>query len=101
MKQHFFTVSTLVLALALVLSACSKEGPAGPAGPQGPAGPTGTAGVAGPAGATGTANVIYSAWLDATPTVVTDGTDSYYADTLLAPKLDANIISSGMVKVYL
>jgi hypothetical protein len=101
MKQHLFSVSTLVLAVALVLSACSKEGPAGPAGPQGPAGPTGAAGAAGVAGPAGTANVIYSAWLDGTFTEVTDGTDSYFADTLLAPKLDASILATGMVKVYM
>jgi hypothetical protein len=100
MKQHLFSVSTLVLAMALVFSACSKEGPAGPAGPQGPAGPTGPAGAAGVAGPAGTANVIYSAWLDATPTAITIGQDNFFADTIAVPKLDANILATGMVKVY-
>jgi hypothetical protein len=98
MKQHLFSVSTLVLAVALVFSACSKEGPAGPAGPQGPAGPTGAAGAAGPAGATGTANVIYSAWLDVVANPITP--DELWGTLINAPKLDANILSTGMVKVY-
>jgi hypothetical protein len=102
MKQHFFSVSTLVLAVALVFSACSKEGPAGPAGAQGPAGPTGPAGVAGVAGPAGTANVFYSAWLDATPTALQSGEDVIYADTIRnVTKLDAGMVSNGIMKVYL
>jgi hypothetical protein len=94
------------MLLAMVLfNSCNKEGPAGATGPAGPAGPSGAAGAAGPAGPAGTANVIYSAWLDV----------AYAADTIhngavidtvgfvaevTAPKITADILSKGEVKVY-
>src|SRR5687768_14443278 len=79
------SLSLLLLAITLIFTNCTKEGPEGPAGAIGPQGPTGGTGPAGPAGpvgptgpagpvgatgatgATGTANVIYSAWLDYVP----------------------------------
>src|SRR5688572_30576523 len=75
-------LSVLLLAITLVFTNCTKEGPegpagatgpqgpggpggpAGPAGPTGPTGPQGPTGPAGPQGVPGTANVIYSNWFD-------------------------------------
>ena len=47
MKIRYAILGTLLLVLALALTACAgAEGPAGPAGPQGPAGPAGAPGEA-------------------------------------------------------
>lgn len=102
-------------AVILAFAACSKDGdqgPAGPAGADGAAGAAGPAGPAGPAGAkgdTGVANVIYSDWLDVPPFVVDTATnpDDGQLDTLGlisgldAPKLTADILNKGLVKVYI
>jgi len=92
--------------LMLLIASCSKEGPAGATGPAGPAGPTGPTGATGPKGDTGVANVIYSAWLDATyiaDTVHTGAvidTLGFYFDANV-PKLTNAILTSGEIKVYL
>jgi hypothetical protein len=83
-----------LLTVALMISSCSKTGDTGPAGAAGPAGPAGPTGANGAAGAPGTANVIYSAWLDAT------FADSNGVAEILAPQLTADIINSGSIKVY-
>ncbi|RFM26282.1 collagen-like protein [Deminuibacter soli] len=94
----------MIAVCALSFVACKKgdAGPAGPAGANGAAGPAGSngaagpAGPAGPAGAVGTANVIYSDWLD----VVFDSTANGYVAGITAPKLTADIVNSGEVKVF-
>lgn len=86
----------------LYLVSCSK----GEDGAQGPVGPAGPAGSAGPAGPAGTANVIYSNWIDTLnffPLKDTNGTivDTIgYAGLISAPKLTADILNKGDVKVY-
>lgn len=96
-----------LVAAAIFISSCSKEGPAGPAGEpgaQGAPGPAGPAGPAGPNGAPGTANVIYSNWLDVTYTPITNeagDTVFAYSASITAPKLTADILNSGEVKVYI
>ena len=62
MKHKHVLFGILILALAMVLSACAGTpgsegavGPAGPAGPEGPQGPEGPAGSEGPAGPEGPA----------------------------------------------
>ena len=95
-----------VMVFLLMAAASCKKGDTGPAGPAGPAGPTGAAGAAGPKGDTGTANVIYSAWLDANYTADTIHNGAII-DTvgffLIAnvPKLTNAILSTGEIKVYL
>jgi len=103
MNFRLFTLSgTLLIAVAFFFSACTKEGPAGPAGatgPAGPAGPTGATGVAGPAG---TANVIYSNWTDTVTYFLLSSPPApdTIIGSLLAPKLTADIIDKGEIKVY-
>lgn len=106
MKQvNALSTLCLVAVFALVIASCSKEGPAGPAGATGPAGPAGAAGAAGPKGDTGVANVIYSAWLDASYTADTQkngaviDTIGFYFDAAV-PKLTSAILTSGDIKVY-
>ncbi|WP_213087041.1 hypothetical protein [Chitinophaga agrisoli] len=106
------TYLLLLLAVSVLYVACSKDGPAGPAGPEGPAGANGAAGPAGPAGPkgdSGTANVIYSEWLDvafipdsveSTTTPGTWDTVGYHA-FIDAPKLTADIVNQGEIKVYI
>lgn len=98
MKRTSLLLSCYLLAIAISIVSCSKEGPAGAPGPAGPAGPAGPTGGTGPAGATGTANVMYSDWLDVTYTYST--TDSIYVATISAPKLDLPMINTGEIKVY-
>lgn len=103
MKHNsFYAPFSMVLAVVLFFAACTKEGPAGPAGPQGPQGTPGNPGPAGgtgPKGDTGIANVIYSAWIDATFQFST--TDSVWIATIPAPKLSNLILTRGVAKVYL
>lgn len=96
-----FRLLPFILSIALITTivSCGKEGPAGPAGAAGPAGPQGPSGPAGPAGATGTANVIYSNWTD-TVTYGIIGAPDTIAGALLAPKLTADILNKGEIKVY-
>ncbi len=105
--KHMSTsiLSCFILFSVLLISSCSKDaetGPAGPAGPQGPSGPAGAAGAPGPKGDTGTANVIYSAWLDATFSVDQASLpDSVWFTLINAPKLTPDIINNGEIKVYM
>ncbi|MBX3242407.1 MAG: hypothetical protein KIT80_04655 [Chitinophagaceae bacterium] len=94
---------TLLLAVAILFSSCSKEGPAGPAGAAGPAGPAGATGAAGAAGPAGTANVIYSGWLDVEYEPELDDDDEVLAfwGEIPAPQLNQNILNTGEIKVYL
>ena len=88
-----------IAVFVLVIASCSKEGPAGPAGAQGVQGAQGTQGIQGVKGDTGVANVIYSAWLDVTYTQ--DATSMTWSATIPAPKLDANMLSKGEMRVYI
>lgn len=92
--------STLLLAVVILFTACSKdgeEGPAGPAGPQGPAGPNGPTGAQ---GEPGTANVIYSAWLNVEFESITEDSSVYLAE-IDAPMLDSLMLNKGDMKVFL
>ena len=107
MRKVFSLLPYIVcVALTVTIVSCSKEGQTGPAGPAGPAGPQGAAGPAGQPGAPGTANVIYSGWLDVTYTPIKDTQTNGKIDTVAwvasipAPKLDADILSKGEIKVY-
>ena len=106
MKPKLLNISsTLILAIMLVFTSCSKDGPAGPAGAAGPAGPQGPAGAAGAPGTPGTpgapgaANVIYSAWLNVTFSPNSD--NSLWVGTVSAPRLVDSILNRGEIKVYL
>lgn len=103
----------LVVAIALLIASCGKDGAQGPAGDQGPAGPAGPAGAGGPAGAdgekgdTGVANVIFSEWLDVgyldtfsvNPNDITDTTFISFGG-IEATKLTNEILNTGEMKVY-
>ncbi len=98
--KHVFSISCAAfLSLVLLVASCKK----GDTGPEGPAGPPGPNGPQGPKGDTGVANVIYSAWLDATFAPVTNqagDTIYYFEEQIVAPKLTASIINSGEMKAY-
>ena len=98
MKQKFLPIHlVLFFTITVIMTACSKEGPAGPAGPAGPQGTTGNTGATGATGATGTANVIYSSWTDLT----FQGTDTTaWVAQMQAPKLVDSILNRGAIKVY-
>lgn len=97
---------TVIFAIAILFTSCTKEGPAGATGPAGPAGPTGAAGAPGvpgapgtpgAPGAPGTANVVYSAWLN----VTFKGADSTgWEAEVPAPQLVDSILNRGEIKVY-
>lgn len=103
MKKLTLKITAIAfVAVNVLLTSCSKEGPAGATGPAGAAGP---AGAQGPKGNEGTANVIYSDWLDvgfSADTVhigsVID-TIGYFA-SIDIPKLDNEILTSGEIKLY-
>lgn len=106
MKRIFCSVNAtlLLVVVTLFISSCGKDGSAGP---KGDTGATGPAGPTGPKGDDGTANVIYSDWLNVAfkaDTIHTAGggidTVGFYADIDI-PKLDATLLSSGEMKVYL
>jgi hypothetical protein len=106
MKPKLYSYLAFVLFAAIFIVAC-KKGDTGPAGPAGPAGAAGAAGAQGPKGDTGTANVIYSAWTDVTYTPITDDTTNpgtidtlAWGAVISAPKLTADILSKGEIKVY-
>jgi len=92
----------LIASLALLFTACSKDGPAGPAGATGATGPQGPAG---PQGPTGTANVIYSSW---TATAATDWDSTHtfpywakYEYNRTATGITQTIIDNGVVLCYM
>lgn len=94
----------LSMALVTMIVSCGKDGAQGPAGPAGPAGaqgPSGPSGPAGPAGPAGTANVVYSNWTDTVTYFLTSSTTTdTIIGVLLAPKLTADILNKGEIKVY-
>lgn len=112
MKRLLHSLPFLLLIATAVLftTSCSKSGDPGPAGQQGQKGDKGDPGPAGPGGPKGdpgTANVIYSDWLDVAykPDTVhraggTIDTLGYFAFAD-APKLTADILNKGEVKVYI
>ncbi len=108
MKKLTFKITAMAfVAVSVLFSSCSKEGPAGPAGPAGAAGPGGAQGPAGAKGDAGTANVIYSAWLDVAYEADTLHEDNGtkidtigFIATIDAPQLDNAILTSGEIKAY-
>jgi hypothetical protein len=107
MKQKIFSIPfTLLIAIASIITSCSKEGPAGatgPAGPtgaQGPAGPAGAPGAPGAPGTVGTANVIYSEWADVVYEPANADSSLWVAE-IAAPRLVDSILNRGEIKVYL
>lgn len=97
LSAYFFFAC--MLAMAVAVTSCSKDGDTGPAGPAGEVGPEGPGGPAGEKGDTGVANVIYSDWLDVTFSLDT-AAGSYFVD-IDAPKLTADVIATGLVKTYI
>lgn len=87
----------IIVAFLLVAAASCKKGDIGPVGPAGATGATG------PKGDTGTANVMYSAWLDAKfqPELDNNGAVTDYFVDITTPKLTNTILTSGDMKVYL
>ena len=96
MKKLTFQIAAIAfVAVSVLFTSCSKEGPEGPAGATGAPGPTGAqgpAGAKGDKGDPGTANVIYSSWLNVT---FNNGIGQ-----ISAPKLTKDILNSGEIKVY-
>lgn len=96
MKKLTFQIATIAfVAVSMLFTSCSKEGPEGPAGQTGAPGPTGAqgpAGAKGDKGDAGTANVIYSNWLNVT---FENGLGQ-----INASQLTAAILNSGEMKVY-
>ncbi len=92
-----------VLAAALLMLSCTKEGPEGPQGPQGNPGPQGTQGTAGAQGSTGTANVIYSGWLSFQQAQRDSTIDNskLKVNHIPAAQLTQEIIDNGVVLVYI
>jgi hypothetical protein len=64
---------------------CKKgdTGPAGPEGPQGPAGPD---------------SVVYSPWINLSPTYVED--DTLFEDTVVAASITKDILDKGVILTY-
>ena len=117
-----------IIAGSLIISNCTKEGPAGPAGqtgaqgpngvggaagpigsvgvqgPTGPTGPTGPAGPQGPAGVPGTTNVIYSAWWAPASADWVDTTIALAGPVKrarrTAPGITLSFLQSGVVLAY-
>jgi len=89
------------LAIAISFTSCKK----GDTGPAGETGAQGAKGDKGDKGDAGSANVIYSDWMDVTFDPVKDTTNNV-VDTLAwladidAAQLDASILSTGEIKVY-
>jgi hypothetical protein len=79
------------LAIALVLTSCTKTGQIGLQGAQGPQGNPGSTGPQGPPGDTGTANVIYSKW------------DSSFSGTSAVwpiPEITQGVLDSSVVLIF-
>lgn len=88
--KNFKTIFTLLI-ITLTTISCSGDD-----------GNDGTNGVDGTQGPAGTANVIYSAWMNApagTPETI-DGT-SGLSTSIAAPELSADILAKGTILVYL
>lgn len=106
-RNHCRLPYLFMLAAILAFAACSKDGAQGPAGPAGAAGgngTNGTNGAKGDKGDTGVANIIYSAWVDVNFAPVKDsvtGDTVAFRGSIPAPKLTADILSKGLVYVYL
>lgn len=108
MKPKLYSYLAIGLFAAIFVFSC-KKGDTGPAGPAGAAGAAGPAGPQGPKGDSATANVTYSAWTDVTYTLFTapDTVVAGKIDTLggiakiVAPKLTADILTKGEIKVYI
>lgn len=89
-----------IFLLAIFAISCSSDD--GTDGVDGINGTNGTDGAAGATGATGTANVIYSAWVNA-PAAATETIDGTYGSStsIDAPELSTDILNKGTVLVYM
>ena len=97
-KLSFLFLSAFLVSASLMVTSCSKEGPEGPQGPQGPQGDKGDKGDPG-------ANVTYSNWLNIAfeADTVHNGPDidtTGWFSIIDAPKITAQILNQGAVKVY-
>src|SRR5665213_207929 len=93
-KKSLSIAGIFFLASTLIISSCSKTGPAGATGATGA---NGAAGATGATGTTGTANVIYSPWLNVT---FQPAFDTVMYAIIPAPKLTDSILNQGDIKVY-
>jgi|SRR6185437_14902419 len=76
----------LILAASLITGMIScKKGDTGPAGPAGPAGPD---------------SVVYSGWIELTPTYIEVVNDTSFKDTIAAPSITQAILDSGIILSY-
>jgi hypothetical protein len=74
-----------MLGILLVVGMIScKKGDTGPAGPAGPAGPD---------------SVVYSSWIELTPTY--NANDTAFEQTISAPSITQGILDSGIILSYL
>jgi hypothetical protein len=91
-----------LLIIAMVLTACSKDGEAGAIGPQGVSGQDGQDGLNGVDGEDGNANVIYSDWItvQGSEWLPNTGTVARKNTTLTAPEITQVHIDAGVVLVY-
>jgi hypothetical protein len=94
---YFFVAC--MLSLTMGLTSCGKDGDAGPAGTTGEKGPKGDKGDKGDSGEKGTANVIYSGWIDTQFSL--NSASGEYEWGVAVPQIDAALLSTGFVKVYL
>lgn len=94
MRKFIYLLPGLLLAFSISFTSCTKEGPQGPQGDQGPQGQKGDKGDPGQKGDPGNSNVIYSAWMDV-------AYNNNGVATITAPKLTADILNKGIIKVYL
>jgi len=83
---------------ALLITGCTKEGPAGPKGEPGPAGSQGVPGTPGAPGAPGTTNVFYSDWI--TIRLSTTSEPDIFMQQINAPALTADVANKGIVLMY-
>lgn len=89
--------ATILVAVIISFSSCSKEGPQGPQGATGAQGAKGDKGDKGDPGA----NVVYSQWTDTVKYYLTSATttDTIFGH-LSAPDITADILNMGDIKVY-
>ncbi|SFE06350.1 hypothetical protein SAMN05518672_104339 [Chitinophaga sp. CF118] len=94
LSGYFFVAC--MFSVVLGITSCGKDGDAGPKGATGETGPKGDKG---DKGDQGDAGVIYSGWLDASYGF--DSTGGVYFTDIAADKVTAEVLNTGMVKVYM
>jgi hypothetical protein len=95
-KQPTTLLFALVASFALIMTACSKTGPAGAAGA------TGATGATGPQGPSGTDSGMYSAWIPISMTMTLDTVgDTAWVDTVSASALTGFVLDQYVVVGYI